>query len=88
MTSFGVLPQYQGRGYGSILLAKCNEIADEKKLPLFLTALPGAYELYLRHGFVEVAYGEIDLTKWAKPHTGYGTYRNIAMVREPKGGKE
>lgn len=83
VTSFGVLPKYQGRGYGSMLLAKCNGIADEKKLPLFLTALPAAHGLYLKFGYVEMARGDIDLAKFAKPNTGYGVYSNYAMLREP-----
>ena len=54
VTSFAVLPKYQGKGYGSLLLQKCNEIADERDLPLFLMALPKAYGLYVKNGYEEI----------------------------------
>ena len=63
MTSFGVLPKYQGQGYGSLLLKKCNEIADERNLPLFLSAFPGAYDLYVKHGYEEISHADIDIKK-------------------------
>lgn len=87
VTSFGVLPKYQGRGLGSKLLNKCNEVADEKKLPLFLSAFPGAYDLYVKHGYEEIGHGDIDLGKFGKPYRGFGIYRSYAMLREPGGKK-
>jgi len=35
-----------------------------------------------------VAHTDVDLAKWARPHTGFGTYRNYAMLREPRGREE
>ena len=83
ITSFGVLPKYQGHGLGSLLLKKCNEIADERGLPIFLTAFPGAYDLYKKHGFEEVGHGDTDMNKFGKPYRGFGIYRQFAMLRQP-----
>src|SRR5687767_11749142 len=49
----GVLPEYQGKGYGSQLLSYATAIADRDHLPAFLEATtPDSRRLYERHGFV------------------------------------
>jgi ribosomal protein S18 acetylase RimI-like enzyme len=64
----GVLPQHQGKGYGSQLLSYATAIADHDGLPAFLEATtPNSRRLYERHGFEVV--GEIQFgsspTMWA-----------------------
>jgi ribosomal protein S18 acetylase RimI-like enzyme len=54
----GVLPEHQGKGYGSQLLSHALAVADQSHLPAFLEATTtDSRRLYERHGFEVV--GEI-----------------------------
>jgi ribosomal protein S18 acetylase RimI-like enzyme len=49
---FGVLPQLQGSGLGSLLMAYCLRIVDESRLPAYVeTPNPRTIPFYERHGF-------------------------------------
>jgi GNAT superfamily N-acetyltransferase len=58
---FYILPEYQGRGVGSAILAHCLRVADGLSLSVKLEYLlwNRVGSLYRRHGFVEVGRSEI-----------------------------
>jgi ribosomal protein S18 acetylase RimI-like enzyme len=52
LDSLGVLPEWQGRGIGSALMAPVLARCDEERMPAYLNAgSPRSRELYRRHGF-------------------------------------
>jgi hypothetical protein len=61
----------------------CSDIADEADLPIFLTAFPGAYDMYLKLGYKEISVFEIDLNDYGKKDRGFEIYRSYAMLRQP-----
>lgn len=85
LSTFVVTPRYQGRGIGSELLGHCLEIADRDGLPTWLSSFPGSHHLYLRFGFEDVEYTDLDLNKWDHYRfRGFGIYRQYSMVRQPR----
>jgi len=58
-----VLPERQGRGIGSTVLAILFQEADSRAMPLRVGALRGsdANRFYLRHGFIHVEESEWDI---------------------------
>jgi GNAT superfamily N-acetyltransferase len=58
---FFILPEYQGNGYGVLLLAKLEENADGKCDTLTLDSSLGAVAFYRKHGFAYKDYKTIDL---------------------------
>jgi ribosomal protein S18 acetylase RimI-like enzyme len=53
LDSLGVVPEWQGRGLGSALMAPVLERCDSERMPAYLNAgSPRSRELYRRHGFV------------------------------------
>lgn len=82
VSAFAVEPRFQGKGIGSQLLKTCLDIADKTSLETWLISFPGSHGLYLRLGFRDVDYRDIDLGAWDKGKLrGYGVYRQYAMVR-------
>jgi hypothetical protein len=63
----------------------CSDIADEAGLPTFLTAFPGAYEMYLKLGYKDVGHFEFDFNNYGKKYRGFGIYRSYRMLRQPGG---
>jgi hypothetical protein len=61
----------------------CADIADEADLPIFLTAFPGAHDMYLKLGYRDVGIFELDLNNYGNKHRGFGIYRTYAMLRQP-----
>ena len=62
LDDFYVLPEFRGRGIGSVVLRKCLEDAD---CPVFLYVFiknTGAIRLYQRFGFRKIR--EIGTTRW------------------------
>jgi len=52
LDSLGVVPEWQGRGIGSALMAPVLERCDHERMPAYLNAgSPRSRELYRRHGF-------------------------------------
>jgi hypothetical protein len=62
----------------------CSDIADEAGLPIFLTAFPGAHDMYLKLGYKEMGVFEIDLNHYGRKDRGFGIYRSYAMLRQPR----
>jgi hypothetical protein len=60
-----------------------SDIADEAGLPIFLTAFPGAHNMYLKLGYKEINVFEINLNNYGKKDRGFGIYRSYAMLRQP-----
>jgi predicted N-acetyltransferase YhbS len=61
-----VHPKHQKRGLGSLLMRDCMEIADAAGLPIYLAFFSGAHPLYLRLGFKDLKYSDVDLGEWAR----------------------
>jgi ribosomal protein S18 acetylase RimI-like enzyme len=62
----GILPEWQGRGFGSALLRPMLERCDREQLPAYLEASsPRNRDLYERHGFEVVE--EIHVAKDSPP---------------------
>jgi GNAT superfamily N-acetyltransferase len=78
-----IRPSYQGRGLGTKLMNFCADIADEARLPTFLTAFPGAHSLYLKLGYEEKTHYDLDLGSYGKKYRGFGIYRSYGMLRQP-----
>jgi N-acetylglutamate synthase-like GNAT family acetyltransferase len=79
-----VIPKCQGKGIGDKLLRHCFEPTDRDALPIWLSTFPGSRDFYLKMGFVEVDYADLDLNACDKfRYRGYGIYRSYAMVRQP-----
>ncbi|KAJ8070663.1 hypothetical protein OCU04_001034 [Sclerotinia nivalis] len=82
VSTFVVAPQYQSHGIGTTLLSHCLSIADKEGIPAWLISFPGSHTLYLRLGFEDVEYNDLDLSKWDKrKYRGFGIYRSYAMKR-------
>jgi len=61
------------------------DVTDKEGLPTWLMAMPGSHKLYLRFGFTDVDYRDVDLNAWDDYRfRGYGTYRSYAMLRQPQ----
>jgi len=58
---FFILPEYQGNGYGTLLLAELEKNADSKCDTLTLDSSLGAVTFYRKHGFVYKDYKIINL---------------------------
>lgn len=80
LLSLNVLPSYQRRGIGSMLMDWGNAKQEELGLPGFIVASDQGYGLYLKHGYQETERWEFDMAEWA--HLGgSGWYRNVYLVR-------
>jgi hypothetical protein len=58
----------------------CLDRAKTEGLPLVAKVEPGAYEFFLKHGFKDTKHGDIDLSKFAPPYTGFGSFRLSGMI--------
>ena len=60
---FFILPEYQGKGYGNILLNELEKNIDSNKYDIFvLDSSLGAVEFYCKNGYVYKEYKTIKLT--------------------------
>jgi hypothetical protein len=50
-------------------------MADQARLPIFLTPFPSAMDYYPRFGFQYVGYFDTDLSEVAGKYRGYGVFR-------------
>lgn len=76
----GVLPEYQGKGYGTAMMQYFTALADQTKMPGYLeTASAGAVPMYRRNGFETLVEKEIIGIRawfmWRKPINGTGELR-------------
>jgi len=81
---FAVSPKYQGKGLGTRLMKFCSVIADEASLPIALCSYPGAHDLYLKLGYIDLGHFDLDLNGYGKKFCGYGIYRLYSMLHEPE----
>jgi predicted N-acetyltransferase YhbS len=72
----------RGQGVGTGLVKFCLEKSRAAGVPLCLYSVPRAKDFYLRLGFKETSYAEIDLSKFARPYEGYGLHRTTAMMAD------
>ncbi|KAK4542561.1 hypothetical protein LTR36_006609 [Oleoguttula mirabilis] len=59
LTTFGILPEYRGRGIGRQLLEAGLAITDERREDVYLEATPAAKGFYERGGFQVVGEAEV-----------------------------
>lgn len=80
LTHIYVKHTHRRRGIGSQLMELCLAKAKADGLPLVAKVEPGAYEFFSKHGFQDTKHGDIDLTKFSPPYTGFGLFRLAGMV--------
>ncbi len=54
-----VLPQYQGKGYGTAIMNELEEIIFSKESEIVVDASLPAYEMYVHRGYVPIEYHKI-----------------------------
>lgn len=54
--------------------------AKAEGLPLVAKVEPGAYTFFVKHGFKDTKYGDIDLSTYAPAYTGFGLFRLAGMI--------
>ncbi|PLB53997.1 hypothetical protein P170DRAFT_469471 [Aspergillus steynii IBT 23096] len=74
-----VLPEYQRRGLGGVLMERMVPKADELGLPGYLESSTVGYGLYIKHGFEEVGRITVDLEQWGGEKGEENTY--VLMLR-------
>ncbi|KAL3427841.1 GNAT family [Phlyctema vagabunda] len=74
-----VRPSSRRLGIGSELVKLCFERAKAEGLPLILSSEPAAYDFFASLGFKDTRHVDWDLSKWAPPHTGFGSFRMAGM---------
>ena len=77
-----VHPAWQRRGVGSNMIQWAFEHLQLNTMPVWLSAQPDGYALYMRYGWKQVEVVDMDLSKWTGPNRGYGMHRTVCMLRE------
>ncbi|KAI0856461.1 hypothetical protein F4860DRAFT_506674 [Xylaria cubensis] len=80
LTHVYVKPSSRRRGIGTWLLQMAQKHAADEKLPLRITAEPNHHDFFVNRGFRDIKHVDVDLTEWAAPLSGYGTFRLWSMV--------
>ena len=84
-----VNPHHQGHGVGSALIRWATAKADADGVPCWLNSSPVAYPLYVKAGFKEVGFKDVDLREFApkdaESERQHGIYHCAYMLREPQG---
>jgi predicted N-acetyltransferase YhbS len=88
LSQLAVLPKYQGKGIGKKLMLFCADMADEAGVPTYLTAFPGAHDMYLKLGYTDVLSFDMDLNEYGRKNRGFGVYRSSGMIRHPPENEE
>ncbi|KIW23557.1 uncharacterized protein PV07_11746 [Cladophialophora immunda] len=78
-----VKPSARRHGIGSQLVNVCLERARTEGIPLVVCSEPAAHEFFLNLGFRDTTHVDIDLTKWAPTHSGFGNFRLSGMFWTP-----
>lgn len=73
------LPEYQGRGAGSMLVGWGADLADREGLPTHLEATPFGKGLYEKYGFANMAEVHHDVSRSGGP----ARYTHTLMIRKP-----
>ncbi|RYC65466.1 hypothetical protein CHU98_g742 [Xylaria longipes] len=80
LTHIYVKPSSRRRGIGTWLLRMAQEHAADEKLPFRIIAEPNHHDFFINRGLRDKKHVDIDLTRWAAPLSGYGTFRISSMV--------
>jgi ribosomal protein S18 acetylase RimI-like enzyme len=80
-----VHPKHQRKGLGTKLIQHCSQVADAAGLSIYLSVFPQAHGLYEKLRYTNIGFEDVDLNEWGKKLSGYGIYRQYAMVRQPAG---
>lgn len=78
----GVKRCYRGHGVGSRLLKQCTDKARHLQLPVIVHAEPAARGFFDHHSLQDFAHGDIDLSQYSPPHSGFGLFRLTGMITE------
>ncbi|KAF1809449.1 hypothetical protein P152DRAFT_476365 [Eremomyces bilateralis CBS 781.70] len=82
ITHFYVAPSSRKQGIASSLIRLVIQKGKEAALPVFAGVEPQALSLLLAHGFKEIGYSDIDLSKFAPENCGWGVFRLTAVILE------
>lgn len=85
MSLLCTLPAFRGKGVATQHLEGATELADKRKLPIWLDASPMSVKLYEKFGFKAVGEVKSDLSLGSKG-VGSGIYVHTCMLREPREG--
>lgn len=66
-----------------LLMGAAFEYARSEGLPLFTVAEPGARDFFAELGMRELKHGDMDLSRYAPPHTGFGVFRLTGITWSP-----
>ncbi|KAL3444905.1 hypothetical protein BJX65DRAFT_282686 [Aspergillus insuetus] len=83
ITYVGVKPSCRNRGIGAKLVHECFNRAKKAGIPLILNAEPEALDFYLKLGFKETGFADVDLAQWMPPNSGFGKFRWTGMIWYP-----
>ncbi|MCJ1286606.1 hypothetical protein MMC26_005952 [Xylographa opegraphella] len=81
-----VRPSSQGRGVGSMLVARVLAWAEVARRDVYLISLPHPHAFYRKLGFVDKESWDVDLRPWGPEFGGLGVFRFQGMVRYSGGG--
>ena len=81
-------PDHQGHGIGSALLRWVIARTEADGVPCWLNSSPVAYSLYVKAGFKEVGFQDVDLREFVpkdmESQRQWGIYHCAYMLREPQ----
>ncbi|KAF2713410.1 hypothetical protein K504DRAFT_369076 [Pleomassaria siparia CBS 279.74] len=89
LTHIYIAPSHRRHGLGSRLLQLAISKAEEAGVPLMLASEPEAHGFFVKRGFADRGYVDIDLAKWAEEKSGFGIFRlrGMEMKRRDEGGE-
>ena len=72
------------QGAGSVMMKACKAKARSSGLPLVICAEPAAVAFLTKQGFGETAHGDIDLSQFVVPMSGFGIFGLTGMIWRPE----
>ncbi|KAI1387598.1 uncharacterized protein F4822DRAFT_288148 [Hypoxylon trugodes] len=79
LTHIYVDPASRRQGIGTQLIQVCHDRAQAEKLPLTICVEPNHHDFFVKQGFKDEKYVDIDLRQWAAENSGYGNFRISRM---------
>lgn len=64
-------------------MQKAFEAAETEHVPLVVGSEPASNTFFTKLGFKYIKHCDIDLSKYAPPHSGFGVFRLTKMMRSP-----
>ena len=83
-----VLSSHQRKGIGKLLLNKCIEVAEAKRVPAFLVASSQGHSMYLKAGFEGILRKEEHIDYWAQRIKDREIEKNVWEEREAERRKQ